>query len=50
MRFEADEAVPDLVWQVPHVAFEVADLASELAGREILLSPNSHLTASASRS
>ncbi len=41
MRFEADAAVPDLVRQVPHVAFEVADLASELAGREILIPPNS---------
>jgi len=35
MRFEADAAVPE------HVAFEVADLASELAGREILIPPNS---------
>jgi hypothetical protein len=41
MRFEADAAVPDLVRQVPHVAFEVSDLASELAGREILIPPNS---------
>src|SRR5208283_869214 len=41
MRFEADAAVPDLVRQVPHVAFEVADLASELAGPEILIPPNS---------
>jgi hypothetical protein len=41
MRFEADAAIPDLVRQVPHVAFEVADLASELAGREILIPPNS---------
>jgi hypothetical protein len=41
MRFEADAAVPDLVRRVPHVAFEVADLASELAGREILIPPNS---------
>jgi hypothetical protein len=41
MRFEADAAVPDLVRQVPHVAFEVADLASVLAGREILIPPNS---------
>src|SRR5580692_3891238 len=41
MRFEADAAVPDLVRQVPHVAFEVADLVSELAGREILIPPNS---------
>ena len=40
-RFEADAAVPDLVRQIPHVAFEVADLASELAGREILIPPNS---------
>jgi hypothetical protein len=41
MRFEADAAVPDLVRQVPHVAFEVADLAAELVGREILIPPNS---------
>ena len=41
MRFEADAAVPYLVRQVPHVAFEVADLASELAGRDILIPPNS---------
>jgi hypothetical protein len=41
MRFEEDAAVPDLVRRVPHVAFEVADLASELAGREILIPPNS---------
>src|ERR1700722_20200920 len=50
MRLEADAAVPDLVRLVPHVAFEVADLASELAGREILIPPNTHLTGSASRS
>ena len=41
MRFEADASVPDLVRRVPHVAFEVADLAAELAGREILIPPNS---------
>ena len=41
MRFEADAAVPELVRQVPHVAFEVSDLASELEGREILIAPNS---------
>jgi hypothetical protein len=41
MRFEADAAVPDLVRRVPHVAFEVTDLSSELAGREILIPPNS---------
>lgn len=41
MRFETDAGVPGLVRQVPHVAFEVDDLASELAGREILIPPNS---------
>jgi hypothetical protein len=41
MRFETDAAVPDLVRRVPHVAFEVTDLNSELAGRKILIPPNS---------
>ena len=41
MRFEEDAAVPDLVRRVPHVAFQVTDLAAELAGREILIPPNS---------
>jgi hypothetical protein len=41
MRFEADAQIPELVRQVPHVAFEVSDLASELVGREILIAPNS---------
>src|ERR1700735_2867832 len=39
MRFEADAGVPDLVRQVPHVAFEVADLASRLAGRALSSPP-----------
>lgn len=41
MRFEAGAPIPELVRQVPHVAFEVSDLASELVGREILIAPNS---------
>ncbi|MGA2813133.1 MAG: hypothetical protein ABSG16_17155 [Candidatus Acidiferrum sp.] len=41
MRFEADAPIPELLRHVPHVAFEVSDLASELAGREILIAPNS---------
>ena len=41
MRFEADAPVPDLVRTVPHVAFEVDDLAAEIAGREVLIPPNS---------
>jgi hypothetical protein len=33
MPFEADAVVPDLVRQVPHVAIEVPDRASELVGK-----------------
>ena len=41
MRFEPEAPVPDLVRTVPHVAFEVDDLSAELAGKEILIAPNS---------
>jgi hypothetical protein len=41
MRFEPEAPVPDLVRLVPHVAFEVDDLAAELAGKEILIPANS---------
>ncbi len=41
MRFDDDCEVPDLVRSVPHVAFEVDDLDAELAGKEILIAPNS---------
>jgi hypothetical protein len=41
MRFEADAPIRELVRRVPHVAFEVSDLASELIGREILIAPSS---------
>lgn len=41
MRFEADAAVTDLDRRVAHVAFEKTGLSSELAGREILIPPNS---------
>jgi len=41
MRFDADCFVPDLVKTVPHVAFEVDDLEAELAGKEVLIQPNS---------
>ncbi|MGD8726187.1 MAG: hypothetical protein PVH40_01015 [Gemmatimonadales bacterium] len=40
MRFEPDSPVPDLVKAVPHVAFEVDDIESELAGRTVLIEPN----------
>lgn len=41
MRFEPGSPVPELVQRVPHVAFEVDDLAAAIAGREILIPPNS---------
>ena len=41
MRFEPDCPLPELVKSVPHVAFEVDDLAAALEGHEILIQPNS---------
>lgn len=41
LRFEPDCALPELVQSVPHVAFTVDDLADALAGREVLIEPNS---------
>lgn len=41
MRFEPDCTIPELVKTVPHVAFQVDDLDAAIAGREILISPNS---------
>ena len=41
MRFEEDCTLPDLVKTIPHVAFEVDDLESALAGQEVLIEPNS---------
>lgn len=41
MRFEPDCPLPDLVKMVPHVAFEVDDLAQALEGHEVLIEPNS---------
>lgn len=41
MRFDADSPLPQLVKTVPHVAFEVDDLAQALEGREVIIAPNS---------
>ena len=41
MRFEPDCPLPELVKTVPHVAFEVDNLAEEIDGKEILIEPNS---------
>ncbi|MCX6142752.1 MAG: hypothetical protein NTZ35_05985 [Ignavibacteriales bacterium] len=41
MRFEDDSPISDLIKTVPHIAFEVENLESALAGKEILTPPNS---------
>ena len=41
MRFEPDCPLPELVKTMPHIAFEVDDLEAEIAGKEILIEPNS---------
>src|SRR5262249_18719074 len=38
---ESNAPVPQVVRAVPHVAFEVDDLAAEIAGKEIIAPPNS---------
>jgi hypothetical protein len=40
MRFDADAPFPDIIKTVPHIAFEVDDLAAALEGKAILISPN----------
>ncbi len=41
MRFEPDCPLPVLVQTVPHIAFQVDDLQAAIAGKEILIGPNS---------
>jgi hypothetical protein len=41
MRFEPDCPLPDIVKNVPHIAFEVDDLSEELKGKNIIIEPNS---------
>jgi len=41
MRFDADAPYPEIIKTMPHVAFEVDDLAAALVGKEILTPPNS---------
>ncbi|MFP4548951.1 MAG: VOC family protein [Fidelibacterota bacterium] len=41
MRFEKDCPLPDLIQKVPHLAFEVDDLDEALAGRKVIIAPNS---------
>jgi hypothetical protein len=41
MRYEPGCLLPELVRTVPHVAFEVEDLARALEGHTVLIEPNS---------
>jgi len=41
MRFWEDAEYPDLVKNVPHVAFEVDDMAKALEGKKVIIEPNS---------
>ena len=41
MRYDPGCPLPELVRTVPHIAFEVDDLHAELAGRDVLIEPNS---------
>jgi len=41
MRFESDCPLPELVKTVPHIAFEVYNLHEAIAGKEVLIEPNS---------
>ena len=44
MRYWEGAPYPDLVKTVPHVAFEVDDLAAAIAGQKVLIEPNSPST------
>ena len=41
MKYEAGCGLPDLVCRQPHVAFEVDDLQAVLAGKKVIIQPNS---------
>ena len=40
MRFDADAPFPEIVKCLPHIAFEVDDMAAALEGKRILIEPN----------
>lgn len=40
MRYEPDAPYPEIIKTLPHVAFEVDDLAAALSGRDVLIPPN----------
>lgn len=41
MRYDDDCPLPDVVRQLPHIAFEVTDIDEALRGLEVIIEPNS---------
>ena len=41
MRFEPDCPLPEIVKSIPHVAFEVSNLAEAIKGKSLIIEPNS---------
>lgn len=41
MRFEDGAPYPELVLTLPHIAFEVDDLAKAIEGQKVIIEPNS---------
>ena len=41
MRFEDDADFPDIVKNLPHIAFEVDDLEEAIRGKNVIIEPNS---------
>jgi hypothetical protein len=41
MRFEPDSPLPEIVKTIPHVAFDVENLEETIAGKEVIIEPNS---------
>jgi hypothetical protein len=39
LRFEPDSPVPELVQSIPHIAFEVDDIDSAIAGKQVIFPP-----------
>jgi hypothetical protein len=41
MRYEEDCDLPEIVKTIPHIAFEVDDIAEAIKGRKVIIAPNS---------
>jgi hypothetical protein len=41
IRFEDDAEFPDIVKNIPHVAFEVRDIHEAIRGKNVIIQPNS---------